>query len=75
MKKVIPFYISQAVTLFGSQIVAFALVWNITLQTGSGLWVALLSICSFVPQFLMSFVGGALSFFYRNGGYEIVCVN
>lgn len=53
MKKVIPFFISQAVTFFGSQIVAFALVWYITLQTGSGLWVALLSICSFVPQFLM----------------------
>ena len=53
MKKVIPFFISQAVTLFVSQIVAFALVWYITLQTGSGLWVALLSICSFVPQFLM----------------------
>lgn len=53
MKKVIPFFISQAVTLFGSQIVAFALVWYITLQTGLGLWVALLSICSFVPQFLM----------------------
>lgn len=53
MKKVIPFFISQAVTLFGSQIVAFALVWYITLRTGSGLWVALLSICSFVPQFLM----------------------
>ena len=53
MKKVIPFFISQAVTLFGSQIVAFALVWYITLQTGSGLLVALLSICSFVPQFLM----------------------
>lgn len=61
MKIVIPFFISQAVTLFGNQIVAFALVWNITLQTGSGLWVALLSICSFVPQFLMSFVGGALA--------------
>ena len=53
MKKVIPFFISQAVTLFGSQIVAFALVWYITLQTGAGLWVALLSICAFVPQFLM----------------------
>ena len=53
MKKVIPFFICQAVTLFGSQIVAFALVWYITLQTGSGRWVALLSIRSFVPQFLM----------------------
>ena len=60
MKKVIPFFISQAVTLFGSQIVAFALVWYITLQTGSGLWVALLSICSFVPvvgAFIACFIG------------------
>ncbi|MGN0201793.1 MAG: MFS transporter [Candidatus Cryptobacteroides sp.] len=61
MKQVIPFFVSQAITLFGSQIVAFAIVWYITLETGSGLWVALLSICSFVPQFLMSFVGGALA--------------
>lgn len=61
MKKAIPFFVSQAVTLFGSQIVAFAIVWYITLETESGLWVALLSICSFVPQFLMSFIGGALA--------------
>ncbi|MGN0032315.1 MAG: MFS transporter [Candidatus Limimorpha sp.] len=61
MKKAIMFFISQAITLFGSQIVAFALVWYITLETGSGLWVALLTICSFVPQFLFSFFGGVLS--------------
>lgn len=61
MKKAILFFISQAITLFGSQIVAFAIVWYITLETDSGLWVALLSICSFVPQFLMSFFGGALA--------------
>ena len=58
MKKVIPFFISQAITLFGSQIVAFAIVWYITLETSSGFWVAMFSICSFVPQFFMSFVGG-----------------
>ena len=58
MKKAIPFFISQAITLFGSQIVAFAIVWYITLETSSGFWVAMFSICSFVPQFFMSFVGG-----------------
>lgn len=58
MKKAIPFFISQAITLFGSQIVAFAIVWFITLQTSSGFWVAMFSICTFVPQFFMSFVGG-----------------
>lgn len=68
MKKVIPFFISQAVTLFGSQIVAFALVWYITLQTGSGLWVALLSICSFVPQFLMLLSSLAVTAIGRDAG-------
>lgn len=58
MKKAIPFFLSQAITIFGSQIVAFAIVWYITLETSSGFWVAMFSICSFVPQFFMSFVGG-----------------
>lgn len=60
MKKAITFFISQAITLFGSQIVAFAIIWYITIETSSGLWVALLTICSFVPQFLCSFIGGHL---------------
>lgn len=41
MKKAITFFISQAITLFGSQIVAFAIIWYITIETSSGLWVAL----------------------------------
>lgn len=61
MKKAITFFISQAITLFGSQIVAFAIIWYITIETSSGLWVALLAVCSFVPQFLCSFIGGALA--------------
>lgn len=61
MKKAITFFISQAITLFGSQIVAFAIIGYITIETSSGLWVALLTICSFVPQFLCSFIGGALA--------------
>ena len=61
MKKAITFFISQAITLFGSQIVAFAIIWYITIETSSGLWVALLTVCSFVPQFLCSFIGGALA--------------
>lgn len=61
MKKAITFFISQAITLFGSQIVAFAIIWYITIETSSGLWVALLTVCSFVPQFLCYFIGGALA--------------
>ena len=36
MKKAISFFLSQAITLFGSQIVALAIVWYITLETSSG---------------------------------------
>jgi DHA3 family macrolide efflux protein-like MFS transporter len=53
------FFISQGVTLFGSSIVQFAIVWYVTLTTASGAWVAALTVCSFLPQTLISFVSGA----------------
>ena len=52
------FLISQCVTLFGSTLVQMAIVWYVTLNTSSGVWVAAFSICSYLPQFLMSFIGG-----------------
>ena len=61
MKKAIHFLISQAITLFGSQVVAFAIIWYITRETSSGVWVALMTISSFLPQFLMSFPGGVMA--------------
>ena len=57
-KKVILFLISQSVTLFGSTLVQMAVVWYATLLTSSGLWVAAFSVCSYLPQFLVSFWGG-----------------
>lgn len=59
--KTILFLASQGITLFGSSIVQFALVWYITLQSSSGVWVSALTLCAFVPQFLVSFISGALS--------------
>lgn len=57
-KKAILFFISQCITLFGSQIVSMAIIWHVTLQTNSGVWVAAFSLCSYLPQFFVSFVGG-----------------
>ena len=57
-KKVTLFLISQSVTLFGSTLVQMAVVWYATLLTSSGLWVAAFSVCSYFPQFLVSFLGG-----------------
>lgn len=62
MKKAITFFISQAITLFGSQIVAFAIIWYITIETSSGLWVALLTVCPLCHSFFaISLVGHLLT--------------
>lgn len=52
------FLISQCITLFGSSLVQIAIVWYVTFQTSSGAWVAAFTVCSYLPQFLISFVGG-----------------
>ena len=52
------FLASQAVTLLGSSIVQFAIIWYVTLETSSGGWVALLSAAAYIPQFLISFFSG-----------------
>ena len=57
-RRVMLFFISQCITLFGSQIVQMAIVWHVTLATGSGVWVAAFSVCSYLPQFFISFIGG-----------------
>ena len=52
------FLASQAVTLLGSSIVQFVIIWYVTLETSSGGWVALLSAAAYIPQFLISFFAG-----------------
>lgn len=52
------FLISQCITLFGSMIVQMSIIWYVTLKTSSGAWVAAFTICSYLPQFLISFLGG-----------------
>lgn len=57
-KRIVLFFVGQCVSLFGSQIVQMAIVWYVTLHTGSGAWVAAFSIFSYLPQFFVSFAGG-----------------
>ncbi|NJN44892.1 MAG: MFS transporter [Anaerolineae bacterium] len=48
----------QAISLFGSQLVQFALIWWLTQQTGSATVLATASLMGFLPQvFLGPFVG------------------
>lgn len=57
-KKTILFIFSQAITLFGSSIVQMAIIWQVALETSSGLWVTLLTLSSTIPQTILSFFGG-----------------
>lgn len=52
------FLASQCITLFGSTLVQMAIVWYVTLKTSAGVWVAVFTICAYLPQLLISFAGG-----------------
>lgn len=52
------FMTSQALSIFGSSLVQFAITWYITLKTQSGLYTTLMIVCGFVPTlFLAPFAG------------------
>ena len=57
-KRILLFLTSQCITLFGSTLVQMALIWYATMQTASGVWVAAFTVGSYLPQFLISFIGG-----------------
>ena len=57
-RRTLLFLASQCITLFGSMIVQMAIIWYVTLKTSSGGWVAAFTICSYLPQFLISFFAG-----------------
>lgn len=52
------FLLSQAISLFGSSLVQYAIIWYITLQTQSGVMTTLATLCGFIPQVLISLFAG-----------------
>lgn len=57
-KNAILFLLSQSVSLFGSSIVQYAIIWHITLTTGSGVMMTLATLCGFLPQIFVSVFAG-----------------
>ena len=55
------FLASQNISLFGSSVVAYAMIWYITLKTSSGVWMMLSTLCTMVPQVVVSLFGGVLA--------------
>ncbi|TYP69372.1 MFS transporter [Paenibacillus methanolicus] len=48
------FLSGQTISLFGSALVQYAIMWHVTLTTQSGLMMTLFIICGFIPTFLLS---------------------
>src|SRR5690606_16527834 len=57
-QKVALFLASQSLSMFGSSVVGFAVMWHITLETSSGLWLMLATICTLAPQAVISLWAG-----------------
>lgn len=53
------FLTAQTISLFGSSLVQYAIVWHITLSTSSGGMLTISTLCGFVPQILISLFAGA----------------
>lgn len=57
-KKTTRFLTAQTISLFGSSIVQYAIIWYITLTTSSGIMMTISTICGYVPQIVISLFAG-----------------
>lgn len=56
---------SQAVSMIGTMLVQYAIIWHITLSTSSGRVIGLMSCIGLVPMILVMPYGGALADYYN----------
>ena len=70
-KKAILFLASQSITLFGSSLTQFALIWYVTMLTSSGIWLSVMTIAAYLPQFLISFFSGVWAYRYSRKKFSI----
>lgn len=57
-KSIARFLFAQTLSLLGSSIVQYAIVWYITLTTSSGVMLTISTLCGFLPQIGISFFAG-----------------
>ena len=53
-KQIIIFLLGQNISLFGSSLVQYAIMWHITMTTQSGLMMTISILCGFLPTFFIS---------------------
>ncbi|RRJ67774.1 MFS transporter [Paenibacillus oralis] len=57
-RNIVLFLSSQTISLFGSSLVQYAIMWYITLNTKSGMMMTLYILCGFIPTFILSPIAG-----------------
>ncbi|HEX5858161.1 MAG TPA: MFS transporter [Microbacterium sp.] len=57
-RHIVLFLGGQTITLFGSMLVQYAVMWHIVLETGSGGMMALVAVFGFLPQAIVSVFAG-----------------
>lgn len=57
-KKTIKFMSAQTISLLGSSLVQYAIIWYITLKTQSGMMMAISTLCGYMPQMAISLFAG-----------------
>ncbi len=53
-KNIVLFLLSQTISLFGTSLVQYAIMWYITLETRSGVMMTISILCGFLPIFVLS---------------------
>lgn len=57
-RRTVLFLAGQTVSLFGSSLVQYAIIWHITLSTSSGVMMTIATLCGFLPQIAISLFAG-----------------
>lgn len=71
-RNIILFLSSQILSLFGSALVQYSIMWHITLTTQSGIMMTLYIICGFIPTFLLSPFAGVWADRYNRKSLIII---
>ncbi|MHB1483575.1 MAG: MFS transporter [Saccharofermentanales bacterium] len=58
IRRTVMFLAGQTVSLIGSSLVQFAIIWYITLTTKSGVMMTISTLCGFLPQLMISIFAG-----------------
>lgn len=66
------FLSAQTISLLGSSIVQYAIIWYITLTTSSGKMITLSTLCGFLPQILISLFAGVWIDCYSRKGIVMI---